>query len=53
MPEFWKWREVEHDFVNLNSKQDKSKYFQIKRELLKLYPKIGKALETFEIKMGT
>ena len=53
MKEFWRWREVEHDFVDLSGKQEKSKFNSLKREILKLYPHLGQTLDKFEATMGT
>jgi hypothetical protein len=44
LKDFHKWRETEHEFVDLDSKIEKTKYFLLKRELIRIYPDVGRKI---------
>lgn len=38
LKDFHKWRSAESDFIDLDDKVEKTKFYAFKREILKIYP---------------
>lgn len=53
LKDFNKWRNAETEFIDLDTKIEKTKFYSYKREILKIYPDIGrKVMEHIERELG-
>ena len=53
LKDFHKWRETEIEFIDLDAKVEKTKFYQFKRDILKIYPDTGrKVMEFIEKEIG-
>ncbi len=53
LKDFDKWRFSETEFIDLDVKIEKTKFYAYKREILKMYPDIGrKVMEHIERELG-
>ena len=50
---FLEWRKAEQPFVEMEDKVEKSRFFAFKRDILRLYPEVGrKIMEHLEKELG-